>query len=372
MDLRTWIYLALGAGLLVGGAELMIRGAVRISLAAGLSPLIVGLTIVAFATSAPELAVSLKSALSGSGDVAFGNVVGSNIINILLILGIGAAIFPMAVSRQLVRLDVPIMIGVSVLTLLIALDGRISRLDGVILVAAFIPYSLLLMRESRRARAARRSQAVLDGEEEIVSRRPKGAGGIVLSVVFVVEGLVLLVFGSRFMVESAVSLARALGVSELIVGLTVVAVGTSLPEIAATVVAAIRGVRDMAVGNAIGSNIFNILMVLGISSAVAPNGISVHRAALAFDLPFMIAVAVACLPIFFTGYSIDRWEGLVFLAYYGAYTIYLILDATGHDALGLFNFVMIWFAVPITVLTIIASVLRVLRKRRAERETQFL
>jgi cation:H+ antiporter len=173
----------------------------------------------------------------------------------------------------------------------------------------------------------------------------------------------MLVSGAQWLVEGAVAIARLLGVSELIIGLTIVAVGTSLPELATSVVAAIRRERDIAVGNAIGSNIFNILSVLGLTALVAPNGVAVSPAALNFDLPVMIAVAVACLPVFFNSYRIERWEGVMFLGYYVAYTAYLALAATEHEALPLFSSVMLWFVIPLTAVTLLVVTVRTLRAR---------
>jgi cation:H+ antiporter len=187
---------------------------------------------------------------------------------------------------------------------------------------------------------------------------------LIASLVLVVGGLALLVLGSRWLVDGAVAMARFFGLSELIIGLTIVAVGTSLPEVAASIIAALRGERDMAVGNVIGSNIFNILGILGITAAIAPAGVSVESAALAFDIPVMIAVALACLPIFFTGYTIARWEGALFLGYYVAYTAYIVLNATNHDALPLFSTTMELFVLPITLITLLVVSARSFMSRR--------
>ena len=182
----------------------------------------------------------------------------------------------------------------------------------------------------------------------------------------IATGLALLVLGSHWLVQGAVGIAQALGVSELIIGLTIIAAGTSLPEVATSILAAIRGEREIAIGNVVGSNIYNILAILGIAGIVAPDGISVAPAVLHFDLPVMIAVAVACLPIFFTGHRIGRREGALFFGYYLAYTLYLILDATGHDALAYFSTIMMEFVVPITAVTIFILVTRAWRSRRRE------
>lgn len=360
METSTLLLFLAGAVLLIGGAELLVRGASRIAVAVGISPLVVGLTVVAFGTSAPELAVTVRSAYTGSADVALGNVVGSNIFNILVVLGASALIAPLTVNQQLVRLDVPLMIAASVLVLLLGLDGRIGRVEGLFLFSGVVAYTVFLIRQSRRETAE--VQAEYDGA---FAGSPEGGGSWVLNLLFVAAGLGLLVLGAGWLVDAAVFTAEALGVSELVIGLTIVAVGTSLPEVATSMLASLRGERDIAVGNAVGSSIFNLLVVLGIGSAVAPGGIAVPRGALTFDIPVMVAVSVATLPVFFAGYCIERWEGLVFLAYYVAYTTYLVLDATEHDALNEFAAAMTWFVLPLTALTLVIVVGRALRGRAA-------
>ncbi len=362
MDIVTIVLFVLGLALLIVGAEGLVRGASRVALGLGISPLVVGLTVVAFGTSAPELAVSIQSALSGpnGADVALGNVVGSNIANVLLILGISAAITPLVVQQQLIRLDVPLMIGVSVVVFVMALDGTISRIDGLILFAGIIAYTVFAIRQSRQESADVQEEY----RAEFDANRPQSIGDWLKNVAFLIGGLALLVVGSRWMVDGAVSFARVFGVSELVIGLTIVAVGTSLPEIATSIVAALRGERDIAVGNVVGSNIFNLLSVLGLTGIVAPDGIRVAPAALNFDMPVMLAVAVACLPIFFTGRLIARWEGWLFLGYYIAYTLYLILAASQHDILPAFSAVMGLFVLPLTAVTLVFLAWRALRAER--------
>jgi cation:H+ antiporter len=361
MDLTVIALFILGLVLLVVGAEVLVRGASRLAAAVGISPLVVGLTVVAFGTSAPELAVSVQSALSGQGgaDIALGNVVGSNIANILLILGLSAIVTPLIVAQKLVRVDVPIVIGVSVLMFLMAMDGVINRWDGLLLFGGIIGYTVFAIVQGRKE-----NQAVQEQYTEEFGVPAKGSVGSMRNLLFILAGLVMLVVGSRWLVEGAVSFARLFDVSELIIGLTIVAIGTSLPELATSVMASIKGERDIAVGNVIGSNLFNILSVLGLAALVAPNGVSVPASALRFDMPVMIAVAVACLPIFFTGYTIARWEGLVFLGYYIAYTAYLILASAHYQAIETFSAVMLLFVVPLTVITLAISVLRQVRQRK--------
>lgn len=347
--------LVLGLMVLTLGAELLVRGSSKLAITAGISPLVVGLTVVAFGTSAPELVVSVQSSLEGQSDVALGNVVGSNICNILLILGVSALIIPLRVSQQLVRFDVPLMIAVSLLFFGLAQDGKIGRVDGSVLIIGMIAYSVWAIINSRR------EQSNIQAEYEAefgVRDNPTNFRGICLDLVTLIIGLGLLVLGARWFLGSAVEIARLLGVSELVIGLTVVASGTSLPEVATSIMAAVRGERDIAVGNAVGSNLFNIMGVLGIAGAVSPEGVSVSKEALTLDIPIMIAVAIACLPIFFTGHLIARWEGGMFLAYYIAYTAYLVLSATVPAISRTFATVMVGVVIPLTLVTLLIAVVR--------------
>ncbi|MCU0776328.1 MAG: calcium/sodium antiporter [Akkermansiaceae bacterium] len=360
MSPATILMLLLGLVFLIGGAEVLVRGASNLASAAGVSSLVVGLTVVAFGTSSPEMAVSVMSAYKGQADLAIGNVVGSNIFNVLFILGLAALVVPLVVAQQLVRFDVPVMIGVSVLLLLLGMDGRLGMFDGLLLTAGVLSYTIFLIRQSRRENSAE-----VKAEYEKKFSSGASAPGWIKNIALVAVGLAGLVLGSKWLVDSAVVIAKSFGVSELIIGLTIVAAGTSMPEVATSVVAALRGERDIAVGNAVGSNIFNILCVLGISSVVSPNGIHVSKAALAFDIPVMIAVAVACLPVFFAGYVISRANGAIFLAFYGAYLAYLILTATQHEALGTYQAAMMYFVLPITAVTLLVLGLRAFRKNPA-------
>ena len=360
MDLAAFLWLALGLVLLVIGAEALVWGASRLAAAARISPLVIGLTIVAFGTSSPELAVSVQSAWIGQADLALGNVIGSNIFNVLFILGVSALITPLAVSLQLIRLDAPIMLGVSLLLVALAWDGQIGRMDGALLAAGIVAYTLLAV---RMGRAKSGDQGSEEFREEFGAPE-SGARRIAADLALVAAGLGGLVLGATWLVDSAISLARALGVSELVIGLTIVAAGTSLPEVATSVMASIRGEREIAVGNVVGSNIFNILCVLGVSALVSPSGVAVAPSALAFDLPVMTAVAFACLPIFFTRGAIERWEGGVFLAYYVLYTAYVVLAATQNAALATLSQALTWFVLPLTALTLAVTTFRAFRAQR--------
>lgn len=347
----------LGLVALVAGAELLVRGSSKLALSFGISPLVVGLTVVAFGTSAPELAVSVQSAWSGQVDIALGNVVGSNIFNVLFILGVSALITPLLVAQQLIRQEVPIMIGASLLLFALAWDGGISRYDAALLFGLMISYTVFLIRQSRRENLAIAAENAARSE----SGKVGWDGHWAAQVLLIAAGLVLLVLGADWLVGAAITFAKQLGVSELVIGLTIVAAGTSMPEVATSIIAALRGERDIAVGNVVGSNTFNILGVLGLSGLVSPATLTVPQSLLSFDLPVMIAVAGACLPVFFSGNLIARWEGAVFLGYYTAYTTYLLLAAQRHDALSTFGFAMTAVVLPLTAITLLVVAWRAWR-----------
>mgnify|MGYP000754114509 CR=1 FL=1 len=358
--MQNFIFFAAGLVGLVLGASLLVRGASKLALSFGISPLVVGLTIVAFGTSAPEVAVSVGAVLDGNADIATGNVVGSNIFNVLFILGVSALITPLVVNVQLIRQEVPIMVGASLLLLALGLDGKLSFLDSAVLFALLLAYTTFLVVQSRRESAA--AQANIS--EDIVSAAP-GAWDAKLpaQLLLIAAGLAALVLGSDALVTASVAFAKQMGVSDLVIGLTIVAAGTSMPEVATSITAAIKGERDIAVGNVVGSNTFNILGCLGLSGMVGGDmGLAMSPSLLAFDVWVMIAVALACLPVFTSGREIARWEGGVFLAYYAAYVTYLILAAQEHAALATFSTAMLSFVVPITVITLVVVIIRQPRK----------
>jgi cation:H+ antiporter len=348
--MMTAVLLVAGLALLVGGAEALVRGASKLAASLGISPLVVGLTVVAFGTSSPELAVSTHAAFTGEADIAVGNVVGSNIFNILFILGLSAMIAPLVVAQQLVRLDVPIMIGISLLLPVLGMDGKIGRVDGLILFSMVVGYTVFLIRQSRKE-----SRAVMEEYEREygVDDSEKTPKAWLVDLGYVAGGALMLVLGSRWLVDGAVDIAEYFGISELVIGLTVIAAGTSLPEVATSVVASLRGERDIAVGNVVGSNIFNILAVVGLTGLVAPDGIPVSIDALRFDIPVMVMVALACAPIFFTGLTITRWEGSLFLAYYLTYLAHVVLAATGNHALPNLDGLVISLMLPLTAIIIL-------------------
>ena len=388
MDLLDIGKILLGLVLLVAGGEMLVRGAAGLAARIGMSPLVVGLTVVAFATSAPELAVTLGAVLGGEPGLAVGNVVGSNIANVLMILGASALILPLLVKVQLVRVDIPFMAAFSVLFLLLAIDGGLSRVDGLILFVLLILYISVAIILSRRdghaddlhgpgasiatASAGRVGRTVGSdvGKEgdtmtEAVAEANVHTGSIGRDLVFLLIGVALLIVGANTLVKGATSIATAFGVSELIVGLTVVAIGTSLPELATSIVAVRRGQRDLAVGNVVGSNIFNIGAVAGLAGIVSPTGLPVPDSALALDIPLMIAASVVLLPLAFTGSVIARWEGALLLGLYLSYLVYTVLAAAERPILQGFTTVMLWFVTPLLILTLVSTVSYEISRRRS-------
>ncbi len=306
-------------GLVLGG-EFLVRGASRIAARVGVSPLVIGLTIVAFGTSAPELVVSIQAGLAGSSGIALANVVGSNIFNVLFILGLCALVAPLSVSSQLVRLDVPILVLASLAIWLFARDASLGWIEGSFLVASVVAYTIFIVRKSRQE--SREIQQ--EFAQEYAPKETPSLGHLFANLGFVAGGLVVLVFGADWLVAGATSLAKSLGVSDTVIGLTIVAGGTSLPEVATSVVATAKGERDIAVGNVVGSGIYNLLLILGAASLVTPGGLVVDPVMLGFDIPIMTLVAALCLPIFVTGSRISRAEGLFLFAGYGAYLVYIL------------------------------------------------
>lgn len=356
----TLILFIAGLVALVLGATLLVRGASMLALRLGLSPLVVGLTVVAFGTSAPEMAVSTGAVLSGQGGLAVGNAVGSNIFNVLFILGVAALITPLAVHRQVIRQEAPIMIGGAVLLILLGLDGTLGLFDGALLIGLLVAYTGFLVRQSR-------AESTAVGPDEFAeSLQPAKAGRwdatLPAQLALIVVGLLLLVLGSDWLVQAAVTVARALGLSEVVIGLTIVAAGTSLPEVAASVMASVKGERDIAVGNVVGSCVFNLFGVVGLGAVVAglgtPEGLPLPPDVARFDMWVMLAALVACVPVFVTGREIARWEGGLFLAYYVAYAAYLVMAAQRHEGLPAFSDAMLGFVAPLTLVTLGVTLLR--------------
>ena len=316
LDPLTLVSFILGLGALYLGADLMIRGASRLARRLGVNALVIGLTVVAMGTSAPELLVGVVATVRQSGDIAVGNVIGSNVANIALILGIAALIRPIRVQMRLLVREVPIMIFASLAFYIFALDGELSRFDGLSLLVGFVAYTLYLLEGARRE-----SPAI---EVEYQKFVPTG-GTLVNHLFLTVVGLGILLGGAHFVVSGASQTARFLGVSELAIGLTVVAIGTSLPELATAIAASVQDEGDILVGNVVGSNIFNLLSVLGVTSVVRPLAIS--PTVISVEAPVMLAVSILVLPFVWTTLRLTRWEGGIFLAAYIAFIVLLALPS---------------------------------------------
>lgn len=318
----------------------------------------IGLTVVAFGTSAPELAVSVKAAYAGQAELAIANVVGSNIFNVLFILGVAALIMPLVISKQLIRQDVPIMVGVSLLVMWMVRDLQLDKIECAVLFAGLLAYTFFLFKQGK-------AQGNEGGDDEVEAML-KQPHPMWQNVLFVVGGLALLVLGARWLVESAIALATAWGVNEAVIGLTIVAAGTSLPEVVTSIVATIRGERDIAVGNVVGSNIFNILCVLGLSGLVSPIPLVAGEQMSQLDIPVMLAVALLCIPFFFAGAILNRIEGALFLAAYVAYTWYLVALTLKLDYLPqLQDYILYGFA-PVVGVYVVLSLLHDFRQRRKQ------
>jgi len=309
------LLILLGVLLLYAGGELLVRNATKLAALWGLSPLVIGLTIVAFGTSSPELAASLIAALQDSPEIAIGNVVGSNIANVGLILGLTALIYPLRTQASVIRREVPIMVGAALLVPLSLLDGTVSRLEGAIGVLLLAGFTYMLIRTDEKPEVTQEYEAEYTSSE---TPSPWLAGlGIVV-------GLALLVGGAQSLVSGATAIARALGVPELVIGLTLVAVGTSLPELATSLIAALKKESEIALGNIVGSNIFNVLGILGVTALVRP--INVPLQAVGIDVIVMIGFSLVLIPFLLTGLRLGRLEGAIFIALYATYVVYLYMQ----------------------------------------------
>ena len=307
----NFLLVAVGLITLYFGAEWLVKGSIAISNKLGVSQLVIGITVVAFGTSTPEFAVSISSAMQGLSDVALGNVVGSNIVNIGAILGLSAIISPIIVSKSIIRKEVPIMIGISFLLLAIILDGKIDFVDGVLLVIGIIIFTLYSYRSSKKDVDIKKIPVSQVLQKNVFSK----------SIVFMILGLLLLTGGSFLTVDNAVIIGKNFGISELFMGLTLVAIGTSLPELITSIVAARKGHTDLSVGNIVGSNIFNIMAILGVSSLIS--GITISDEVL-IDVGIMLAFSLVLIPIMRSGFLVTRKEGILLVVSYFAYVIFLL------------------------------------------------
>lgn len=355
----TYLLFIVGLITLIAGAEILVRGAARLAAIFGVSPLVIGLTIVAFGTSSPEMAVSVQSALAGQADISIGNVIGSNVFNIFFILGIAALIRPIKIAEQLIRLDVPIMVGVSIFALLLTLDGWLSRLEGIILFTLLIVYIIFTLWASKKENKEVQDEYA----EEYASNETKGWKSITKNLFFVAAGLAMLYFGSNWLVEAAIIIARTFGVSELVIGLTIVAAGTSMPEVATSIVAAIKGEGDISAGNVIGSNIFNILGVLGIAAATTPESIHIAENIIKFDLPIAIFAAVVIIPVFIVDNYISRFDGLIFFSYFVFYNLLVVMRALSNPSVPMLEAFLTAY-IPLTFFIFVALAARYLWRKR--------
>jgi cation:H+ antiporter len=308
------LLVAAGLAMLIVGAEVLVRGAAALAGSLGVPPVVVGLTVVSVGTSAPELAIGIDSAINDAGPLAIGNIAGTNIVNLLLILGLSAAILPLAIAVPTIRRDLPIMAVIGILLLVMCWDGTLSRVDGIILLALAVGYTILIAIQAKRDPVA-----VQIAEDEVPT--PKGRAWIHL--LLTLAGLTVIVVGADLLVRGSINLSRSFGVSEALIGLTVVAIGTSAPELVTTLVSTFRGDRDIAIGNLIGSSTYNIGLVLGGSALVAPLEVTPELSRV--DLPVMTAVMLLCIPVFLTGRRMSRVEGIGFVL---AYVVYLTLLIT--------------------------------------------
>ncbi|WP_298323942.1 calcium/sodium antiporter [Haloactinopolyspora sp.] len=320
--METGLLIVVGLTALVGGAELLIRGGSRVASRLGISPIAVGLTFVSIGTSAPELAVGIDAGLQGNGGLVVGNIAGTNVVNVLLILGLSAAIRALPLDSVTLRLDLPMMASAAVILLLLAIDGVLSTADGIILLFVAVAYTALIVKNSKRE--SPRVQAEYAEEYTV----PAGRLAATRDVAVLVTGTVVIVVGADWLVSGAVDLAVALDVSNALIGLTVVAIGTSAPELATTIVSTIRGDRDIAIGNLIGSSVYNIGLILGTTAVVVPGRFDLSAPLTYVDIPIMTGVALLCVPMFVVGAKITRTEGVACVAAYGVYLAYLVFLRT--------------------------------------------
>jgi cation:H+ antiporter len=320
-----------GLVVVVLGAEMLLRGATRIATLLRISPIVIGLTVVSVGTSAPELAVGLTAAHEGKGPLAVGNIAGTNIVNILLILGLSAAIRPLPTRSLSVRLDVPVMIATAVALLVMAMDGVLTRAEGLGLLLAAVVYTVALVQLSRQeapdTRLAFRDALAAQAPPRV--NLPTGAAAWAWNGALLLVGMALAVLGAELLVAGAVELAKAYGVSDAFIGLSIVAIGTSAPELVTTMISTLRNDRDVAIGNLIGSSIYNVLVILGLTMVAAPtSGVDVSAEVLWIDLPLAALVAIVCLPVFRSDRLVSRREGIGFVLAYAAYLGSLLLWRT--------------------------------------------
>ncbi|MCH5551954.1 calcium/sodium antiporter [Pseudomonas syringae pv. syringae] len=339
-----------GLLLLLIGAELSVRAAVHLAAIFKVRPLIVGLTVVAMGTSAPQMAVSLQAAFADNTDIAVGSVIGGNIFNVLVLLGLCALIIPLRVARQVLHVDIPLMIGACLLAIGLSWSGEFSKLDGALLLAGLLFCLIVIIRQG--GHAPRHGHAETTAKPRTFTR-----------ILMLATGLLLLTAGGHLLVDASVVIAIHLGLSERIVGLTIIAIGTSLPALMTSLIAAFRGERDIAVGNVIGSNLFNLLGVLGLTALVAPVPLTISPNALVFDLPIMLGVSLLCVPLFYSGYRIDRLEGLFLLSLYLTYGLHILSISTGMALAERLESKMLTLVLPVLGAVVVWGTIRAWRRQ---------
>ncbi|MCG2839617.1 calcium/sodium antiporter [Sandaracinobacter sp. RS1-74] len=316
---EAMLWIGVGLVALVSGAELLVRGGSALAARLGISPLLIGLTVVAIGTSTPELAVGIDAALQGDGALAVGNIAGTNTVNILLILGMSAALRPLAIRMQTLRLELPVIVIASAAMLAFAWDGRLMRGEGLALILMGVGFTFAVIRVARRESLAVAEEFAREyGRARLMNRQAAA------EILMLTAGIAIIVAGAGWLVDGAVALARLWHVSEAFIGLTIVAIGTSAPELVTTIISTMRGDRDIAIGNLIGSSAYNILLILGVICLVPADGVEVSRQLVRVDIPVMLAVALACVPVFVSGRQVSRLEGGLFVSAYAVYLAYLI------------------------------------------------
>lgn len=320
-----------GLAVLIVGAEVMVRGGAEVAVRLGISPIVIGLTVVSIGTSMPELAVGVVAAGDGSGALAVGNIAGTNVVNVLLILGLSALLVPLVLQSRTISFELPIMAAAALLLWALAADGVLSRVDGAVLVLGALAYTVAVIRSARHESHAVVEEFAAELVAEYSTDEPGATATKHRTAVYVamtLGGIAVVVLGADWLVDGAVGMARQFGVSDALIGLTVVAIGTSAPELVTTLVSTIRGDRDIAIGNLIGSSVYNILLILGITCLVPAQGLLLPSSLVTIDIPIMVAVALACIPIFMTGRRVSRLEGGSMVAAYAAYLTFLLVTQT--------------------------------------------
>ncbi len=360
MQISPEFSLIVGLIALLGGAELLVRSATKIALFFKLSPLVIGLTIVAFGTSAPEIAVALSGSFDNHIGLGFGNVIGSNIFNLLFILGLMAVFKPLRIVRKVVRVDIPLMIITSAGLLVLAMDGHLSKIEGAIMLLGLVLFTVFTLRQGKKEE----NDFNKDFRE---SRKSISRGTLTLQFIILLLSIILLGWGSDRVVDSSVVIARELGIDEFIIGLTIIAVGTSLPELVTSLMALAHRRCDLAVGNIVGSSIFNILGVVSVMTLVSSGGVTVTANNLSMDLPVLLASSVVCLPIFFSGYRISRLEGIFFIIYYLVYIVFFAVITAPDSFFGTYVRISMIYVIPSVFIIYVFIVLQ-LGKRRIKNQ----